>query len=407
MRRLFVHFYIFILLAVLGLGWSLEHILREEEPSMPAWMTPFATLLSAQVPQMSQPEQLAEQLEENVIALPQTAVAWPDSELQRLAAGEAIALFNSRQQIYFYVLNQHLTQPELWRIGPIGHPMDKPTYWYHLLAFALLILLATLWVWPLARDLLKIERHLSKLPQQTQHPLQLPKRSMVSNLADSFNAMRKHILHLLGLQRELTRAVSHDLRTPLTRMKFTLALLTERKHQEALAADVIEMEQMVETLLDYAKLEGQEKLLQPTQVNMNELCVNLVDKLNSMPGPQVQLHMSGYISCLCDGHYIERALQNLIQNARVFTNEKVDVWVIKKKKNVIMHVDDDGPGIAETDHAYILQPFVRLDPSREKAHGGQGLGLTIVARIAEWHQADLSIHTSPLGGARFTFILPA
>ncbi|RUO43752.1 two-component sensor histidine kinase [Aliidiomarina taiwanensis] len=407
MRRLFVHFYIFIILAVIGLGWSLEHILREEEPSMPVWMPPFASLLSAQVPHMSHPNQLAEQLNETVIAMPLSAVAWPEPELQRLATGEAIALFNSRQQIYFYLLAQHQPEAELWRIGPIGQPVDKPTYWYHLLAFALLILLATLWVWPLARDLLKIERHLGKLPQQTQQPLRLPKRSMVSSLADSMNAMRKQIQHLLGLQRELTRAVSHDLRTPLTRMKFTLALLTEKKHQDALSADVIEMEQMVETLLDYAKLEGQEKLLQRSKVNMNELCVNLVDKLNSMPGPQVQLHMSGYISCLCDGHYIERALQNLIQNARVFANEKVDVWVIKKKNHVIMHVDDDGPGIAEDDHAYILQPFVRLDPSREKAHGGQGLGLTIVARIAEWHQADLSIHTSPLGGARFTFTLPA
>jgi len=338
--------------------------------------------------------------------LPLDAVAWPEAELQRLAAGETIALFNSHQQIYFYLLASHANEPALWRIGPIGQPVAKPTYWYHLLAFALLILLATLWVWPLARDLLKIERHLGALPQQSQQPLQLPKRSMVGNLADSFNTMREHIQHLLGLQRELTRAVSHDLRTPLTRMKFTLALLNEKKHLESLSADIAEMEQMVETLLDYAKLEGQEKLLQRTDVNMNELCVNLIDKLNCLPGPQVQLQMSGPISCLCDGHYIERALQNLIQNARVFAKEQVQVWVIQKKQRVIIHVDDDGPGIAKQDHHYILQPFVRLDPSREKAHGGQGLGLTIVARIAAWHQAELLIHTSPLAGARFTLVLP-
>lgn len=412
MRRLFIHFYIFIALAVIGLGWSLEHILRSEEPKVPEWITPFSQLLISQAETSSEPQQLAERVGLSVISTPANAVAWPEIEQQRLLAGEAIALFNSQQQIFLYFQPQHAhsnshTQ-SLWRVGPIGEPIAKPTYWYHLLVFALLIGLATLWVWPLARDLLKLERYLGQLPHQQHKPLSLPKQSMITSLADSFNAMRSQIQHLLSLQRELTRAVSHDLRTPLARMKFSLAMQNDTKAIDtaSLTEDLVEMEHLVETLLDYAKLEGQEKLLHVGSVNISELCLNLSEKLNSMPGPTIKLSVANIIICSCDGHYIERALQNLIQNARTYATSAVQVSAHVQRHTLYLHVDDDGPGIAEHERQYILQPFVRLDPSRAKAVGGQGLGLAIVARIVEWHQGELRIETSPLGGARFSIVLP-
>src|SRR5690554_4741665 len=102
MRRLFIYFYIFIALAVIGLGWSLEHILRSEEPKVPEWITPFSQLLISQAETTSEPQQLAERVGLSVAAMPSNAVAWPEIEQQRLLAGEAIALFNSQQQIYLY-----------------------------------------------------------------------------------------------------------------------------------------------------------------------------------------------------------------------------------------------------------------------------------------------------------------
>ncbi|MCO4321212.1 ATP-binding protein [Aliidiomarina quisquiliarum] len=408
MRRLFIHFYIFIALAVIGLGWSLEHILRSEEPQVPEWITPFSQLLIAQAELTTQPQQLSSRVGLPVTTMPATAVAWPEVEQQRLLDGEAIALFNSHQQIFLYLLPYNKPEPMLWRVGPIGEPIAKPTYWYHLLVFALLIGLATFWVWPLARDLLKLERYLGKLPSQQHKPLRLPKQSMITSLADSFNAMQGQIQHLLSLQRELTRAVSHDLRTPLARMKFSLAMQSDTKALDtaSLTEDVVEMEQLVETLLEYAKLEGQEKLLQINTVNVGELCQNLVEKLNSMPGLRVKLTARDNLFCPCDGHYIERALQNLIQNARTYAKSAVQVSALIQRNKLYLHVDDDGAGIAEHERQYILQPFVRLDPSRAKDAGGQGLGLAIVARIVEWHQGELCIETSPLGGARFSVVLP-
>ncbi len=420
MRRLFVHFYIFIVLAIIGLGWSLEHILRNETPRLPEWITPFSVLLTEQAAIVQQPEQLATRVGVPVLAMPSDSVAWPEAEQQRLLAGETIALFNSRQQIFLYLLQPQQPEQALWRVGPIGRPVAEPTYWYHLLFFALLVGLATLWIWPLARDLLKLERYLGELPHQHNKPLIMSKQSMVTSLADSFNTMRQQIHHLLSLQRELTRAVSHDLRTPLARMKFSLAMNNSMPSAEAaaLTEDVIEMEQLVETLLDYAKLEAQEKMLQLSRVNISELCINLVEKLNSMPGPKVKVNVGDHIFCQCDGHYIERALQNLIQNARTYahydsadeTNNSstfsVQVSASINGNRLYVHVDDNGPGISAHERAYVLQPFVRLDTSRSKELGGQGLGLAIVARIVEWHQGELLIDTSPLGGARFSIVLP-
>ena len=125
--------------------------------------------------------------------------------------------------------------------------------------------------------------------------------------------MRQQIQHLLGLQRELTRAVSHDLRTPLARMKFALAMRAEQGDDFAsLAEDVSEMEQLVGTLLDYAKMESQEDLLTMSDVNLSELCMHIVEKLNAMPGVPVRIKTMNEIRCLCDGHYMDGPYKNLL-----------------------------------------------------------------------------------------------
>lgn len=409
MRRLIIHFYVFLLLAVVGLGWSLEQVWRDKQPNIPEWVAPFSEAVKLSASNLGNAEQVAKTLQIDVLTLPMDSVAWPAQEQARLLRGETIVLFNTYQQIYLYYqwAASESSTPELWRIGPIGEPVEPPTYWYHVLYFVLLALLASFWIWPLARDLISLERHLGELPHQQDQPLNLPKRSLITSLATRFNTMRSQIRHLLGLQRELTRAVSHDLRTPLARMKFALAMRADRGEDvEMLSEDVAEMEQLVGTLLDYAKLEGQEKILHIDRVNLSELSLNLAEKLNQMPGPQVQVIGSAALTAEGDGHYLERALQNLIQNARRHAKSDVRVVLECRKEWLHIHVDDDGPGIALEQRVRILQPFVRLEESRSKESGGVGLGLTIVSRIVEWHHGQLRIDTSPLGGARFTLSIP-
>ncbi|RTE86739.1 MULTISPECIES: ATP-binding protein [Gammaproteobacteria] len=406
MRRLYVHFYGFILLAVIGLGWSLEQIWRMQAdtvPEIPAWVIPFSEAAVEASKYHQSAQSFSQAINQPVNTLMVASVGWLPDQREALANGNAVPLFNSDQQLYLYLQKG----PQLWQIGPIGDPAPQPQYWYQAAFVVLLVVLATLWIAPLARDLRRLELQLKRFPKEPNEQLSLPKRSLVSNIGQSFNAMRQQIQHLLGLQRELTRAVSHDLRTPLARLKFAISMRNERGEDlTALAEDVAEMEQLVGTLLDYAKMEGQEELLSLSQVNITELCTNLADKLNTMPGVTIENKLQGSVVCDCDGHYIERAIQNLVVNAKRHASTRVELSFTQTKGTLNIHVDDDGPGIAPEQRKRILDPFVRLESSRSKDSGGVGLGLTIVARIMDWHHGSIEISESPIKGARFTLVLP-
>ncbi|RUO29504.1 ATP-binding protein [Aliidiomarina sanyensis] len=402
MRRLLVHFYVFLLLAIIGLGWSLEQVWRDYQPEIPPWFSALEQSVLTLTQQAESPEALQSTLDLSVLVVGDGRIGWPETEQQRLDRGEALTVFSADQSLYLYVKKGE----EVWRIGPIADGTPSSNYWYHILFFVLLALLTTLWLRPLARDLRALESSLNTFAKDPARSLHLPKRSLVQGLSQSFERMRLQILHLLGLQRELTSAVSHDLRTPLARMKFILEMQDSPEFREALRDNVQEMETLVDTLLDYARLEGQQEFLELSAVNLSELAENLAEKLNPLPGPEISLNVPETLIWQCDGHYMERAIQNLIQNARRHAQGRVSVTLERRAKTVMIHIDDDGPGIAEHERERILKPFVRLEPSRSRHSGGVGLGLTIVQRIMEWHHGHMVIGTSPLGGARFTLTLP-
>jgi two-component system, OmpR family, sensor kinase len=212
---------------------------------------------------------------------------------------------------------------------------------------------------------------------------------------------------LVSLQREMTHAVSHELRTPLARLNFALEMQPiAEADKQAMLGDVRELDQLVDEMLDYARLEAQAVTLQLHQVDVGELLDNLLEKLAPLPGAPILLQRPPQIQLLCDGHYLERALQNLLVNAKRYGRQQVLVSVQQDQHMVQFVVEDDGVGIPKAQRDSILQPFVRLDQSRSKGHGGFGLGLAIVSRIVSWHQGQLSIGDSVLGGAAFKLQLP-
>lgn len=402
MRRLAFHFYGFLLLAVVGLGWTIEQLWSSQQNDMPAWVEPLAESFVNLSQYIERPEQLEQALDLPVQVVSAGQVRWPSAQQSKFAAGEPVILFGDTTQLYVYI--QH--REDIWRIGPVIDETESPTYAYHLLFFLLLAVVTTIWLWPLSRDLKKLERHLRVVSQPDQKPLNLSKRSLVYPLALSFNAMRERIWYLLGIQRDLTHAVSHDLRTPLARMKFALALPDSPAKTEALQEDVAEMEEIVDTLLDYARMEAQEELMERESVDVSELCLHVVEKYQRDGSRVIELRSPDHLQFCCDGHYLERALNNLLQNASSHAESKVQVEVALRNGDLIIHVDDDGAGIPVSERQKILKPFVRLEESRSRDSGGAGLGLTIVSRIMEWHGGRIDISDSPLGGARFSLILP-
>lgn len=331
--------------------------------------------------------------------LPAGSILWSEAELAALKAGQVVPLFTT-DQVFFYAMQQG----ELWQLGPADLTESTvPSYWFSLLFLGLLAVAVWLWLWPVARDIQMLRQQLSN-PNGV---AAVPVRSFIAPIALSFEQMRQQIQRLLGLQREMTQAVSHELRTPLARLSFALelsALPTDEK--QLMLNDVKELEQLVDEMLDYARLESTQPQLKLQQVDLSELLQNLVEKLSPLPGAAIELKAGPSCVYVCDGHYLERAVQNLLVNAKRFARDKVLLKLDSTQNAVEITVEDDGPGIALEQRAEILKPFVRLDPSRQKGFGGFGLGLAIVCRVLEWHQASIEVGESSLGGASFRIKLP-
>lgn len=220
----------------------------------------------------------------------------------------------------------------------------------------------------------------------------------VRQAAQAFVSMRERIQRQIGQRTLMLAGVSHDLRTPLTRMKLELALLEPNEEAESLKADIEEMEHMIEVYLAFARGEGEE---QPTEVDLvdvlNDACDSaLLDVVADIRGDLV---LTGRPNAL------KRCLTNLIDNACRYGN-KVTMTAERSDHTITITIDDDGPGIPEDRRDEAFQPFVRLDSSRDPNRGGGGLGLTIALDVARGHGGDLVLGESPLGGLRAQVLLP-
>jgi len=222
----------------------------------------------------------------------------------------------------------------------------------------------------------------------------------VRQAASAFIVMRDRIRRQIVQRTEMLAGVSHDLRTPLTRMKLQLALLPEGEETDELRADVDEMERMIDAYLAFARGEGGET---PKRIDFSQLIRDVVENI---PGG------SGIALAVDDGIELEirpvamrRCLFNLIGNALRFA-KTVRVTAGWRDRTVMVLIDDDGPGIPGEDRETVFRPFVRLESSRNADTGGVGLGLTIARDIAHGHGGEIKLDDSPLGGLRVALTLP-
>ena len=194
--------------------------------------------------------------------------------------------------------------------------------------------------------------------------------------------------------------VSHDLRTPLTRMKLQLAMMSGDGITE-LAEDVGEMERMVEGYLAFARGEGTEKIANTDLVALIE---DVVTKFRR-DGAAVDLHCEEGLVLPLRPQGIGRCLNNLLGNA-VRHAEHVAVRAGRRDDAVEVTVDDDGPGIPQDRREDVFKAFLRLEGSRNQQTGGVGLGLTITRDVVRSHGGDVLLEDSPLGGLRVRLRLP-
>ena len=228
--------------------------------------------------------------------------------------------------------------------------------------------------------------------------------SEVRGAAEAFIQMRDRIERYVQQRTEMLAGVSHDLKTPLTRIRLQLALMKKDTDTEAIAVDLAEMERMLNEYLDFARGEGGEAA-EPADLGalVEETVADAARARDS--AARVKLISTAGITLAVKRNALKRCLANLIDNALKYGTH-VEVALRRTGNSVEIAVDDDGQGIPEARREEAFRPFHRLDEGRNLQSGGVGLGLAIARDIARGHGGDVALGESPLGGLRAVMRLP-
>jgi two-component system osmolarity sensor histidine kinase EnvZ len=218
----------------------------------------------------------------------------------------------------------------------------------------------------------------------------------------AFNLMRDRIRRQISQRTEMLAGVSHDLRTPLTRMKLQLALMGESAEVGDLKKDVEEMERMVDGYLAFARGEGTERVV---DTNLAELVIDAVADARREGATIDFMGSDQRVTLPLRRDAFRRALANVVGNARRYAG-RIQLSIKPRNHAIDVIVDDDGPGIPPAQRDDVFRPFFRLEGSRNPETGGTGLGLAIARDIVRGHGGDVTLHDSPLGGLRVVLRLP-
>ena len=221
----------------------------------------------------------------------------------------------------------------------------------------------------------------------------------IRQAAYEFDRMRKRITIHLNQRSEMLSGISHDLRTPLTRLKLQLALLKQQDLAKKMSDDIEEMEKMLNEYLEFARCQKNEET---ETVNVNNIIEDVIKKYENK---QINISVEEDLEISIRPNSIKRCLINLIDNGLSY-GKKVEIFVKKTLNRLIIFVDDDGSGIPEKEYQNVIKPFYRIDKSRGQNKSGVGLGLSIANDIISSHGGNIALDKSPLGGLRVKISLP-
>jgi len=214
-----------------------------------------------------------------------------------------------------------------------------------------------------------------------------------------FDRMRKRILRHLNQRSEMLSGISHDLRTPLTRIKLQLSFIKDKEITNKLSGDVDEMEKMLNEYLQFSRSNFTEK---SEKFNLSELIMSTVKKYgnkNILVDQETEVFFSGR------KNLIQRCLNNLIDNAINFS-KNIKVTQQRIKRNILIFVEDDGPGIPSSEYENVFKPFYKVDKSRNQTKSSVGLGLSIASDIIRSHGGNIELGKSQMGGLKIKIFLP-
>ena len=214
-----------------------------------------------------------------------------------------------------------------------------------------------------------------------------------------FDRMRKRILRHLNQRSEMLSGISHDLRTPLTRMKLQTAFIKDKNLSNKLTEDINEMEKMLNEYLQFTSSSYVEK---DELFNLSELIETIIEKYNN---ENISKNLVKRVYFNGRKNLIKRCINNLIDNSLKY-GKKVNVDISKKTTNIFINIEDDGPGIPEEEYENVFKPFYKIDKGRADSKSSVGLGLSIASDIIRSHGGNIKLEKSKLSGLRVRIFLP-
>mgnify|MGYP000542203906 CR=1 FL=1 len=429
MQRLFVSIVFAVLGSLFFIGWALDQLVAQQTHDQESeHVVMFKQLLNGFDQQLSSVSNeqlehytatLAKQFDINLSIEKTANIALPLALKDELTSSGSLLLASDQQA---YILRTIQSHPEfLLRFtlppeSPEDHQLNL------LLTTILYVGVCTIlmfWLFPLARRLYLLTDAAERIGTgKLDVRVPISRFSYIKRLEVSFNHMAAQIEKLVADNKVLARSLSHDIRTPMSCLRFgveaaidTPNIDKKNDYLQRMETELTRMEEMTSAFLEYAGMERKGFHLTPESTSISELIASIhADFCAIAQQHQIKFDVTlpeHEVIVSIDAHWFYRALQNLLSNAMQYAKSQVMLSLQTKGNKLIVSVEDDGVGIAEKKAQEIFSPFVKLDDNRSREKGHFGLGLAICAKVIDWHQGKIMVTRSTvLGGAQFTIEIP-
>lgn len=413
MQRLTLSLLLVVLTAVVGLGWGIDRwysaqFAEAEDPTVNAYKTlgrELAQLIDGSESVQANDWLATSHLQPQLIAYIDFPL--PADVKNSFEAGEPLLLESGDQLSLHYYLAQQQQVLSFTLPDELRQDSNNTLRWLlTLLFYGGVIAMVLIWLYPLLRRLALLRKSAQAFGAgDLQVRIAADKHSYIQTIEQDFNRMAQRIEQLVADNKLLSRGLSHDLRTPLARLRFGLDVLEEAdltaEQQQNLAhlnRDLVAMESLVEALLNYARLEQATITFTAQPIQFAHFVTQLHEDFYRA---QVELFIAASAQGAClqgDPEYLAMLVHNLLQNALRYGRGRVQLSVLLVGDQVQLQVEDNGSGILPAEREKVLKPFYRSEGSHHQGRG-HGLGLAIVERIAQWHGAELLLtESTELGG---------
>ena len=423
MNRLILSLIVVALIATIGFGWLFDKVYQQY--STQAHSQPLDNVktieqlghkLAKTLGQLPNRKAFVQRWNEGndnahqLALLARNQLVLPQNLLQQIEQDKPLLLQTNTRLVFHYYLSAF--DEFLTLSAPLPAKTENQqtiNYFFTVLFYLVLVLAILIWGYPLLRQLLSLRKVAQAYGEgDLNQRVEISRFSYIKDIQIEFNRMATRIAELVSDVKLLSSAVSHDLRTPLARIRFGIDTLQEeddpelrRRYQKRISNNVDEMTDLVETLLSYARLDQTLLELKKDNVDLNELISQLVSKIPETAHQITFQKAEQQALIVGDTQYLTMLFNNLIQNALTYCQSKVLITTSVKSNQVTIKVSDDGHGIEPSIEKDLFKPFVR-GKERQVNNKGHGVGLAIVKRIVDWHNAEIVVSKSPqLAGAEF------